>query len=78
MLLIDRSDEYIPGRRFHVDQLCSILMFCTEEAKCLESVFVISSEERNEVSMNRHLTCEIRKDNAMKIRVLRHKAFTSV
>lgn len=35
MLLINRADEYIPDRKFHVDQLGKILMFCKEEAKCL-------------------------------------------
>jgi hypothetical protein len=53
MLLISKAERYISDRKFQVDQLRNILMFCKEEVKCLESVFDISSEERNEASVHR-------------------------
>jgi len=74
----NKADGCISDRQFHVEQLRSILMFCKEKVKCLESAFGISSEERNEASMHRHLTCEIRRDTEMKIRMLRSEVFTSV
>jgi hypothetical protein len=78
MLLINKAYEYIPDRKFHVDQLRRILMLCKEEAKCLELAFGICSEERNEASVHNHLTCEIRRHTAMKIRVLISAVFKSV
>jgi hypothetical protein len=42
MLLIKNADELILDRKFHVDQLHSVLMFCKEKTKSLETGFGIS------------------------------------